>query len=56
MFGYPVAPYGQNDIDDLQSIFEIPHLRGRAIFLNVQCKFYSIDRPSQGTWRSLNIV
>ncbi|KAJ7455344.1 P-loop containing nucleoside triphosphate hydrolase protein [Mycena galericulata] len=31
-----LAPYGQGDIDDLQSIFEMKHLRRGAIFLNTQ--------------------
>jgi len=31
-----VAPYGQSDITDLKSIFEVPHLRERAVFLNTQ--------------------
>ncbi|KAG2145383.1 P-loop containing nucleoside triphosphate hydrolase protein [Suillus bovinus] len=33
-----LPPHGQDDIQDLKSIFEVKHLRDRAIFLNVQCK------------------
>lgn len=38
-----VAPYGQDDLGDLQSIFEVPHLRGRAVFLNTQCTFHLLS-------------
>jgi len=31
-----VAPYGQQDIDNLRSIFEMPHLREKAVFLDTQ--------------------
>lgn len=31
-----LAPYGQGDINDLRSIFEMPHLRKSAIFLDTQ--------------------
>lgn len=34
-----VPPYGQEDLQDLQSIFEISHLRAYATFLNTQCMF-----------------
>jgi superfamily I DNA and/or RNA helicase len=33
-----VAPFGQDDIPQLQSVFEFPHLRNRAHFLDTQCK------------------
>ncbi|KAJ7170757.1 hypothetical protein C8R43DRAFT_65515 [Mycena crocata] len=33
-----LPPFGQNNIYSLQSIFEIEHLRKRAIFLDTQCK------------------
>jgi hypothetical protein len=33
-----VAPYGQEDIDSLRSIFEMSHLRTNAVFLDTQCK------------------
>lgn len=36
---YLVPPYGQEDLQDLQSIFEIAHLRTNAIFLDTQCMF-----------------
>lgn len=41
-----VAPYGQEDIGNLRSIFEMPHLRRRAIFLDTQCAYliyFSVD-------------
>ncbi|KAG2074290.1 hypothetical protein BDR04DRAFT_1071679, partial [Suillus decipiens] len=31
-----LAPFGQDDVKKLQSIFEFPHLRKRAHFLNTQ--------------------
>ncbi|KAG0705729.1 P-loop containing nucleoside triphosphate hydrolase protein [Suillus ampliporus] len=31
-----LAPYGQDDIGQLRSVFEFPHLRRRALFLNTQ--------------------
>lgn len=34
---YPVPPYGRDKASDLQSIFEIKHLKARAYFLNTQC-------------------
>ncbi|KAJ7650186.1 hypothetical protein FB45DRAFT_11766 [Roridomyces roridus] len=40
-----LPPYGQEDIQDLQSIFEIPHLRRLCLFLDTQCivlPFYHI--------------
>ena len=33
-----VPPFGQEDLQDLQSIFEIPHLRKQVILLDTQCK------------------
>jgi hypothetical protein len=32
-----VPPYGQEDLQDLQSIFEVAHLRQHALFLDTQC-------------------
>ena len=32
-----VPPYGQEDIPDLKSVFEVPHLRSGEIFLDTQC-------------------
>jgi regulator of nonsense transcripts 1 len=31
-----LPPFGQEDLQDLQSIFEIPHLRKQVVFLNIQ--------------------
>jgi AAA domain len=39
--GFSVAPYGQDDLGDLRSIFEMLHLRRDALFLNTQCSFPS---------------
>jgi regulator of nonsense transcripts 1 len=36
-----VAPYGYEQIKELESIFEKRHLRGNAILLDTQCKHYS---------------
>ncbi|KAG2367882.1 hypothetical protein BDR07DRAFT_206704 [Suillus spraguei] len=33
-----LPPYGQDDIQDLKSIFEVKHLKDHAIFLDIQCK------------------
>jgi hypothetical protein len=38
-----VAPYGQDDVPGLQSIFEIQDLRGDAIFLNIQCESQCVN-------------
>jgi regulator of nonsense transcripts 1 len=35
-----VPPYGQDDIQDLKSIFEVKHLKDHAIFLNTQCNSF----------------
>lgn len=37
-----VAPYGQGDICDLRSVFEMAHLRNRSVFLDTQCKLFFI--------------
>ncbi|KAG1841682.1 hypothetical protein DFJ58DRAFT_807874 [Suillus subalutaceus] len=36
-----VAPFGQDDVGNLRSVFEFPHLRKRAHFLDTQCKLVS---------------
>ena len=36
----PVPPYGQEDIHELKSIFEVKHLKDHAMFLNIQCKSF----------------
>jgi len=35
-----VPPHGQEDVEDLQSIFEVPHLNTpkQVIFLDTQCE------------------
>lgn len=40
---HTVAPYGQEDIEKLQSVFEMKHLRQGAIFLDTQCTFSPIE-------------
>jgi hypothetical protein len=35
-----VPPYGQDEIQDLKSIFEVKHLKDHALFLNTQCKSF----------------
>jgi hypothetical protein len=34
-----VAPYGQEDVPELKSVFEWPHLKNKAVFLDTQCTF-----------------
>ncbi|KAG2146163.1 uncharacterized protein EDB93DRAFT_1150045 [Suillus bovinus] len=36
-----LPPHGQDDIQDLKSVFEVKHVKDRAIFLNTQCKSFS---------------
>ena len=35
--GFTVAPYGQEDVPELKSVFEWPHLKDNAAFLDTQC-------------------
>ena len=42
-FSFLVPPYGQEDLQDLQSIFEIPHLREQVILLDTQCELYYVQ-------------
>jgi len=51
--GSTVAPYGQEDVPELRSVFEWPHLKHGSVFLDTQCTFllpsrveYRIDRSS----------
>ena len=37
-----VPPHGADDIQELQSIFEISHLRSHAQFLDIQCMCFFI--------------
>ncbi|KAJ6609211.1 hypothetical protein B0H10DRAFT_2065061 [Mycena sp. CBHHK59/15] len=39
-----LAPYGQGTVESLQSIFEIPHLRKGAVFLDTQYRLVSVGR------------
>jgi superfamily I DNA and/or RNA helicase len=34
----PVPPHGQDDLKNLQSIFELDHLKASAVFLDTQCE------------------
>jgi hypothetical protein len=36
--GLTVAPYGQEDVPELKSVFEWSHLKDNAAFLDTQCK------------------
>jgi hypothetical protein len=38
-----VPPFGQENNENLQSIFEVTHLRGSAIFLDTQCRLYFVQ-------------
>lgn len=33
-----VPPFGQEQTEELKSVFEIPHLRSSALMLNIQCR------------------
>lgn len=33
-----VPPFGQEDVEDLQSIFEVIHLKKYVLFLDTQCE------------------
>ncbi|TRM64360.1 hypothetical protein BD626DRAFT_400681, partial [Schizophyllum amplum] len=35
-----VPPFGQDDLESLQSIFEVPHLRDNVVFLDTQCELF----------------
>ena len=39
-----VPPFGQEDLQDLQSIFEVPHLRKQVILLDTQCELFYIQK------------
>jgi hypothetical protein len=51
-----VPPYGQEDIEDLQSIFEVTHLNKseKLIFLDTQCQWWKSPYSffSQSVYRS----
>lgn len=34
----PVPPYGADEDDTIQSVFEVTHLRDSAVFLSIQCR------------------
>ena len=40
---FSVPPFGQEDLQDLQSIFEIPHLQKHVVFLDTQCELYYVQ-------------
>ena len=46
-FSFLVPPYGQEDLQDLQSIFEIPHLREQVILLDTQCELYYVQSENK---------
>lgn len=37
-----VAPHGHEEVPTLKSVFEIPHLRANAKFLDTQCLFLHV--------------
>jgi len=39
LFFLKVPPHGQEDLHDLQSIFEVSHLKKHVVFLDTQCLF-----------------
>jgi len=39
-----VAPYGQEDVPELRSVFEWQHLRRNAVFLDTQCTLLLLSR------------
>jgi hypothetical protein len=41
-FSLSVPPYGQEDLEDLQSVFEITHLHKLVVFLDTQCMSFHI--------------
>jgi hypothetical protein len=47
-----VPPYGAEQIEDLQSVFEIPHIRQRAIFLDTQCQHSDLHHTSSPRCRN----
>ncbi|KAH0833021.1 P-loop containing nucleoside triphosphate hydrolase protein [Lanmaoa asiatica] len=46
-----LPPYGQEDVPELRSVFEFPHLRKRAVFLNTQYRMPHVI----GTFISWNV-
>ena len=34
-----MPPYGQEEVEEIESIFELSHLRSKALFLDIQCKY-----------------
>ena len=43
--GSTVPPHGQEDVPELRSVFEWPHLKQGAIFLDTQCAFNILPSP-----------
>jgi len=39
-FFHAVPPHGQDDIQELKSIFEVKHLKDHILFLNTQCMVF----------------
>jgi hypothetical protein len=48
-FGDPkqLPPFGSDDIHNIDSIFDIKHLKQGALFLNTQCKWYESHIQSE---------
>ena len=49
-----VAPYGQEGIQDLRSVFEWPHLMENSVFLDTQCAFHLSLLPPSITLSSID--
>src|SRR6266852_680886 len=43
-----VPPYGQDDLQNLQSIFELEHLRTSLTFLDTQCAYIRSRHIARG--------
>jgi superfamily I DNA and/or RNA helicase len=39
---WTVPPYGQEDVPELQSVFELKHLKRNEVFLDTQCMLCSV--------------
>lgn len=48
-----VPPYGQEEIEEIESIFERPHIRTGALFLDIQCEFVIVGLEDFLTFRQI---
>lgn len=49
-----VAPFGQDDLGDLKSIFEVDHLRRNVVFLDIQCTLVCLSLPCPNETRTID--